>query len=68
VCLTPVAPGAVAATYLCLYGIGRFALEGLRLDPAIEVGVLRVNQVLSLGVVATGFFILVLLDRRRVPR
>ena len=47
---------------------GRFALEGLRLDPAIEVGALRVNQVLSLGVVATGFFILFLLDRRRVPR
>jgi phosphatidylglycerol---prolipoprotein diacylglyceryl transferase len=61
-------PGAVAATYLCLYGIGRFALEGMRLDPAIELGALRVNQVVSLGVVATGFLILVLLDRRRVPR
>jgi prolipoprotein diacylglyceryl transferase len=61
-------PGAVAASYLSLYGIGRFALEGLRLDAAIEVGALRVNQVISLAVVATGFFLLVLLDRRRMPR
>jgi prolipoprotein diacylglyceryl transferase len=61
-------PGAVAASYLCLYGIGRFAIEGLRIDPAIDVGSLRVNQVISLGVVATGFLVLVLLDRRRVQR
>ena len=61
-------PGAVVAAYLCLYGIGRFAIEGLRIDEAIDVGALRINQVISLAVVATGFLLLVLLDKRRVPR
>ena len=61
-------PGAVVAAYLCLYGIGRFAIEGLRIDAAIDVGALRINQVISLAVVATGFLVLVLLDKRRVPR
>jgi len=61
-------PGSVVAVYLCLYGMGRFAVEGFRIDPAIEVGPLRLNQLVSLGVVATGFFLLALLDRRRPPR
>ncbi len=61
-------PGGVIATYLTLYGFGRFVIEGLRIDPAVEVGPLRLNQVVSLAVVATGFLVLALLDRRRRPR
>ena len=61
-------PGAVTATYLTLYGLGRFAIDGLRIDPAITFGPLRLNQVVSLGVMATGFLLLVLLDRHRRPR
>ncbi len=61
-------PGAVLATYLTLYGVGRFAIEGLRTDPAIAVGPLRLDQVVSLGVMATGFLLHVLLDRHRRPR
>ena len=60
-------PGAIVAAYLALYAIGRFAIEGLRIDPALEYGPLRVNQVVSLAVVATGFMLLTLLDRRRPP-
>jgi len=61
-------PGAVVATYLTLYGLGRFAVEGLRIDPSPMAGPLRLNQLVSLGVMATGFLLLVLLDRHRRPR
>ncbi len=61
-------PGAVVASYLALYGFGRFFVEALRSDPAATIGPLRLNQVISLGVVATAFILLGLLDRRRDVR
>ncbi len=61
-------PGAVAATYLGLYGAGRFALEFLRIDEAPMVGPLRINALLSLFAVATSVLLLVALDRRRPAR
>jgi phosphatidylglycerol---prolipoprotein diacylglyceryl transferase len=61
-------PGAVAATYLLLYGAGRFALEFLRIDDQPTIGPLRFNALLSLFVVATALLLLVALDRRRPAR
>ncbi len=60
-------PGALVGVYLILYGTGRFLVEGLRIDPTIDVGGLRLNQVVSLLLVATGMVVLVLRDRRRDP-
>jgi prolipoprotein diacylglyceryl transferase len=61
-------PGAVAATYLLLYGAGRFALEFMRIDDQPTIGPLRFNALLSLFVVATALLLLVMLDRRRPVR
>lgn len=58
-------PGAVVATYLLLYGAGRYVIEGSRVDPALTVGPLRLNQLASLVAVATAVIILAQLDRRR---
>jgi phosphatidylglycerol---prolipoprotein diacylglyceryl transferase len=41
------AGGAIFALYLCLYSFGRFWVEGLRIDPAHELGPLRLNQVVA---------------------
>jgi prolipoprotein diacylglyceryl transferase len=38
------AAGYVLALYLALYSLGRFFVEGLRVDPAHELGPLRLNQ------------------------
>ena len=59
--------GAIAACYLALYGFGRFFVEGLRIDPAPSVGPLRLNQAVSLFVIATAIIVLVQLDRSRPP-
>jgi prolipoprotein diacylglyceryl transferase len=45
------AGGALFALYLALYSLGRFFVEGLRIDPAHHLGPLRLNQVVS-GVIA----------------
>ena len=48
--------GAIAlvasALYLALYSLGRFFVEGLRVDPAHEIGPLRLNQVVAAVVFA----------------
>ncbi len=41
------AAGYVLALYLALYSLGRFFVEGLRVDPAHELGPLRLNQVVA---------------------
>lgn len=46
--------GRVAAMYMMLYGIGRFAVEFLRNDYRGSVGVLSTSQLISIGVVAVG--------------
>ena len=46
--------GRVAAAYLLLYGVGRFAVEFLRNDYRGSVGVLSTSQLISVGVVALG--------------
>jgi prolipoprotein diacylglyceryltransferase len=42
----------VLALYLALYSLGRFFVEGLRVDPAHEIGPLRLNQVVAAVVFA----------------
>jgi phosphatidylglycerol:prolipoprotein diacylglycerol transferase len=51
------APGRVFATYLVLYGIGRFVLEWTRGDAArgfVLGGALSTSQLISLGLVLVG--------------
>lgn len=45
-------PGRLFAVYLLGYGIGRFWIEGLRIDPAKHAGGLRLNQWMAIVVVA----------------
>ena len=60
------APGYILALYLALYSLGRFLVEGLRVDPAHEVGPLRLNQVVAAVVFAISLIVLLRL-RRRAP-
>ena len=61
-------PGAIVGVYLILYGFVRFVVEGIRIEPALMLGPLRLNQVISFLVLATGVLVLILLDRRRPLR
>jgi prolipoprotein diacylglyceryl transferase len=47
-------PGRLFAVYLMGYGAGRFWVEGLRIDPADEIGGLRFNQWVALAAVVAG--------------
>lgn len=58
-------PGRLFAVYLAGYFAGRFWIEGLRIDPAHEFGGLRLNQWVSLVVVAGAVSFLVV-DRLRL--
>jgi prolipoprotein diacylglyceryl transferase len=59
-------PGYVLALYLALYSLGRFFVEGLRVDPAHEIGPLRLNQVVAAMVCAGSVAVLIRM-RRRAP-
>ena len=61
------APGYILALYLALYSLGRFFVEGLRVDPAHEIGPLRLNQVVAAVVFAVALIVLLRL-RRRAPQ
>lgn len=53
-------PGRLLAVYVLGYGIGRFWVEGLRIDAAKEGGGLRLNQWMAIVIaVAAGGFLLV---------
>lgn len=58
-------PGRLFAVYLAGYFTGRFWIEGLRIDPAHEFGGLRLNQWVSLAVVA-GAVLFLIVDRLRL--
>ncbi len=51
-------PGSLVAAYLGLYGVGRYVVDGVRVDPAATVGPLRLNQLVSLVAVATATMII----------
>ncbi len=60
-------PGALMGLYLALYGLGRFWVEGLRIDPADEVAGLRWNQWVALAAVVGGVAIYLALRSRPWP-
>jgi phosphatidylglycerol---prolipoprotein diacylglyceryl transferase len=59
-------PGYYLALYLALYSLGRFFVEGLRVDPAHEIGPFRLNQVVAAVVFAISLAVLARM-RRRTP-
>jgi prolipoprotein diacylglyceryl transferase len=54
------APGRLMAMYFVGYGIGRFWVEGLRIDPADELGPFRWNQWVALAAIVGGLVYLLL--------
>jgi prolipoprotein diacylglyceryl transferase len=58
-------PGALFALYLGGYGLGRFMVEGLRVDQSKEFAGLRTNQWTSLGIVGASAGALALMIARR---
>ncbi len=61
------AAGYALALYLALYSLGRFFVEGLRIDPAHELGPLRINQIVAAVVFAVALAVLLRL-RRQPPQ
>lgn len=57
-------PGRLLAGYVIGYGIGRFWVEGLRIDPAKEGGGLRLNQWMAIVLMIGGAVFLVVEARR----
>jgi prolipoprotein diacylglyceryl transferase len=60
-------PGRLLAAYVMGYGLGRFWVEGLRIDPADELGGLRWNQWVALAGIVGGAGYLVFTRGRRWP-
>jgi prolipoprotein diacylglyceryl transferase len=50
--------GNLMGVYLIGYGIGRFWIEGMRIDPASELGGLRLNQWVALAMIVIGVVVL----------
>jgi prolipoprotein diacylglyceryl transferase len=59
--------GSLMAVYVIGYGIGRFWVEGLRIDRADELGGLRWNQWVSLAAIVGGAVVLWWWERRPQP-
>jgi prolipoprotein diacylglyceryl transferase len=59
-----VRPPRLMAMYLLGYGVGRFWVEGLRIDPADNIGGLRLNQWVAL-IVAVAAALYLLIESRR---
>lgn len=55
--------GQLFTTYMILYGIGRFFIEGLRTD-SLYIGIFRVSQLVSLAMVIAGIIVTVLNKKR----
>lgn len=60
-------PGRLFAVYLIGYGTGRFWIEGLRIDPADELGGMRWNQWVALTAVVAGIIWLVATRGQKWP-
>jgi len=61
------APGQLLVIYIISYGIGRFWVEGLRIDPADELGGLRFNQWVAVVAVVGGGVVLAWMRRHPTP-
>ncbi len=46
--------GSLFGVYVAIYGVGRFWIEGLRVDPADEIGPFRWNQWVALAAIVVG--------------
>ncbi len=57
------APGQLMAMYFMGYGIGRFWIEGMRIDEADQVAGLRFNQWVAVAMVVAGAIALVVMRR-----
>jgi prolipoprotein diacylglyceryl transferase len=60
-------PGRLLAVYVIGYGIGRFWIEGLRIDPSRDLGGLRWNQWVALAAVVGGAAYLIATHGKRWP-
>ena len=60
------APGQLMVMYLIGYGVGRFWVEGLRIDPADEIAGLRFNQWVALAAVLIGGIVLAWMRRHPI--
>ena len=60
-------PGRLMALYVGGYGLGRFWVEGLRIDPTKSGGGLRLNQWMAIAMIA-GCLLYLLVDARRAQR
>jgi phosphatidylglycerol---prolipoprotein diacylglyceryl transferase len=60
--------GRAFAIYVAAYCVGRFGIEGLRIDPATHVGGLRINVITSVVVGLAAVAYLVISARRRPGR
>jgi prolipoprotein diacylglyceryl transferase len=61
------APGQLFVMYIIGYGIGRFWVEGLRIDRADEMLGLRWNQWVSIMAIAGGVVVLAWMRRHPIP-
>jgi prolipoprotein diacylglyceryl transferase len=61
------APGQLFVMYIIGYGLGRFWVEGLRIDPADEVLGMRFNQLVALVAVVGGAIGLAWMRRHPLP-
>jgi prolipoprotein diacylglyceryl transferase len=61
------APGQLFVMYIMGYGIGRFWVESIRIDPADTIGGLRVNQWVALAAVVIGGIVLAWMRRHPIP-
>ena len=57
--------GRAFAVYVALYGLGRFWIEGLRIDPAEAFGGLRLNQWMSVVIIVGAVIYLLRVTGRR---
>ena len=56
--------GSLFGLYIAIYGVGRFWVEGLRVDPADHLGPFRWNQWVALAAIVVGAGVFVVLRRR----
>ncbi|WP_420453809.1 prolipoprotein diacylglyceryl transferase [Ilumatobacter sp.] len=59
--------GSLMGLFVAGYGLGRFWVEGLRVDPADDVGPFRWNQWVALGAIVVGIAVFLALRGRPEP-
>jgi prolipoprotein diacylglyceryl transferase len=59
--------GSLMGLFIAFYGVGRFWVEGLRVDPADDVGPFRWNQWVALAAIVVGLNLFFMLRNRPDP-